>query len=103
MLMVLAAVLCVWRWASVPARTLAGEVALRALMQQSARVRRAPAAGEAALAVALFGTAVLIGTPWEPVNALRAGNGDSGGSGGASSSDSDGGGGCGGGCGGCGG
>ena len=44
------------------------------------------------MAVALFGTAVLVGTPWEPVHALRqqGGSSDSSGSdsGGDSSSDS---------------
>jgi uncharacterized membrane protein YgcG len=58
-------------------------------------------ADEAAMAVALFGTAVLVGTPWQPVHAMRQqqGSGDAGGSGGSDSGGGDGGGGCGG-CGG---
>jgi hypothetical protein len=50
------------------------------------------------MAVALFGTGVLVGTPWEPVHALKQKDGDGGGADGSS----DGGSGCGG-CGGCGG
>jgi uncharacterized protein (TIGR04222 family) len=83
-------------------RTLGGDRALAALAERSNRIRRAPQPAEIGLAVGLFGTAVLVGTPWESVHAMRqaASSGDGGSSGG---SDGDGGGGCGGGCGGCGG
>lgn len=92
------------RFAKTDPRTQAGIAAVRDSHAKASRLKRAPQPGEAALAVALFGTAVLVGTPWEPVHAARQ-HGD-GGSGSSDSSDSggDGGGGCGGGgCGGCGG
>ena len=86
-------------------RTVAGIEAARELRQRNGRVSRAPRPEEAAMAVALFGTAVLVGTPWEPVHAMRQQSGDSGGGGGdGGGGSSDGGSGCGGGgCGGCGG
>jgi prepilin-type processing-associated H-X9-DG protein len=105
----LTVVLAVMRLANRDPRTRAGIAAVQAQHAKASRLRRAPQPEEAALAVALFGTAVLVGTPWEPVHAMRQpASGDSGGSsdsGGDSSSDSsDGGSGCGGGgCGGCGG
>ncbi len=95
------AVLALVRFLKGNSCTLAGQAAVRRLAKQASRLRRAPRPDEAALAVALFGTAVLVGTPWEPVHALRQSAGDGGGSGG--DGDGDGGGGCGGGCGGCGG
>jgi uncharacterized protein (TIGR04222 family) len=95
------------RMGTMNSRTMAGNEAIRELEKQSSRLKRAPQAAEAGFAVALFGTAVLVGTPWEPLHAMRqAASGDSGSSGGdsGSSGDSDGGSGCGGGgCGGCGG
>ncbi len=79
-------------------RTLAGNEALHAAQTEAARIRTAPTAPEAGFAVALFGTAVLVGTPWEPVHAMR------GGWDGSNAGDGVDGGGCGGGgCGGCGG
>jgi uncharacterized protein (TIGR04222 family) len=90
------------RFALFDPRTQAGIEAVRDMCARSSRLKRAPQPGEAALAVALFGTGVLVGTPWEPVHAMRHQSGDSGSSG-DSSGDSDGGSGCGGGCGGCGG
>lgn len=83
-------------------RTRAAREVVAAAKVRSSRMRRAPLAGETGAAVALFGTAVLVGTPLARLHAMRqASSGDGGGS---SSSDggSDGGGG-GGGCGGCGG
>lgn len=78
-------------------RTVAGQAVMRKLEEESSRLKRAPQANEAGFAVALFGTGVLVGTPWEPVHAARqAGTGGDGGYGG------DGGDG-GSGCGGCGG
>ena len=90
-------------------RTQAGIAAARQLQAGSVRTARAPRSEEAAMAVALYGTAVLVGTPWEPVHAMRRqGSGDGGSSDTSSDTDSDGGNdagsGCGGGgCGGCGG
>ncbi|MHA7818591.1 MAG: TIGR04222 domain-containing membrane protein [Erythrobacter sp.] len=81
-------------------RTKEGNAALKALEEQSSRMRRAPTTTEAGFAVALFGTAVLVGTPWEPLHAVQRAGGPGGDGGGGDGSD---GGGCGGGCGGCGG
>jgi uncharacterized protein (TIGR04222 family) len=100
-LMVLTIVLAVIRFAKFDTRTAAGIAVVEQLRDRNVRLRRAPQAGEAGMAVALFGTGVLVGTPWEPVHALRQrdGSGDGGGDSGG-----DGGSGCGGGgCGGCGG
>ena len=97
----LTAALAVIRFKKFDQRTDSGIETVRRMRDQSSRLRRAPRPGEAAMAVALFGTGVLIGTPWEPVHALRQqGSGDGNGSG---DSSNDGGSGCGGGCGGCGG
>lgn len=86
---------------TVSPRTKAGQELVRSLEASESRLKRAPRQGEVGFAVAIFGTGVLVGTPWEPLHAVeRAGSagGDTGGG------DSDGGGGgCGGGCGGCGG
>ncbi len=98
-LLVLTVVLAVMRFATCDPRTAAGAAAVRELQQRNGRFTRAPRPDEAAMAVALFGTGVLVGTPWEPVHALRQQSGDGGGADGSS----DGGSGCGGGCGGCGG
>lgn len=98
-LMILALVLALVRFATLSPLTRAGEDLLARMREKSARLRSAPMAGEAGIAVALFGTGVLVGTPFEAVHAMRQTSGDSGGSS-DSSSDS----GCGGGgCGGCGG
>ncbi len=86
------------------ARTMMGNVAMRDLEEGSSRLKRAPQAAEAGYAVAIFGTGVLVGTPWEPVHATR--QAAYGGAGGDTGDHSDSGGdsGCGGGgCGGCGG
>jgi uncharacterized protein (TIGR04222 family) len=99
-LLILTFAATVARFATVDRRTAAGLAAVRDLRARNDRFARAPMPDEAAMAVALFGTAVLVGTPWEPVHAMRQQSGDSGGDSGSS----DGGSGCGGGgCGGCGG
>lgn len=96
-LLTVTVMLAIFRFANSDPRTIAGIAAVKWQHAKSSRLERAPQPGEAALAVALFGTGVLVGTPWEPVHAIRQqGSGDSG-----TSGDSDGG--CGGGCGGCGG
>jgi uncharacterized protein (TIGR04222 family) len=101
-LMVVTAVIALLRFFSLDPRTRAGIAEVARQKAASARLTRAPQAGEVSLAVALFGTGVLVGTPWEPVHALRQ-QGGSGDSGGSDSGSSDGGGDGGGGCGGCGG
>lgn len=105
-LLILTFAVAVVRFATVDPRTAAGAAAVRDLRARNGRFSRAPMPDEAAMAVALFGTTVLVGTPWEPVHAMRKPEGDGGGcgGGGGGSSSSDGGSGCGGGgCGGCGG
>ena len=78
--------------------TAAGVATVQQMRARNGRFARAPRPDEAAMAVALFGTGVLVGTPWEPVHAMRQRDGDGGGADGSSD------GGCGGGgCGGCGG
>lgn len=92
--------LAVIRFVTCDPRTAAGKAAVQQMRARNGRFSRAPRPDEAAMAVALFGTGVLVGTPWEPVHALRQKNGEGGGADGSS----DGGSGCGGGgCGGCGG
>ena len=100
-LMVLTAIAALIRLLRFNPRTMEGNVTARRLEEEGSRLQRAPAAGEADYAVAILGTGVLVGTPWEPVHAAR--QPASGGDGGGSSSDGGDGGGCGGGCGGCGG
>jgi uncharacterized protein (TIGR04222 family) len=101
LLLALTGVLAVIRYARSDARTVEGIAAVRDLCARNDRYSRAPLPDEAAMAVALFGTGVLVGTPWEPLHAMRRQDGDGGSS--SDSSSSDGGSGCGGGCGGCGG
>lgn len=101
-LLMLTVIFAVIRFASVDPRTAAGIAAVRDLQVKYDRHLRAPMPEEAGLAVALFGTTVLVGTPWEPVHAMRKAEGD-GGSGSGDGGGGDGGSGCGGGCGGCGG
>jgi uncharacterized protein (TIGR04222 family) len=101
-LLVLTVILALIRFFTIDPRTATGIAAVQGLRVRHDRFSRAPLPEEAAMAVALFGTTVLIGTPWEPVHAMRKPEGD-GGSGGGDGG-SDGGSGCGGGgCGGCGG
>lgn len=89
------------RFATGNKRTIAGQEVVKTMEDNGSRLKRAPQANEAGFAVALFGTAVLVGTPWEPVHAAR--QAASGSDGASAGGDSDGDGGCGGGCGGCGG
>ena len=88
------------RFALVNRLTQGGLAALRRKQRGSTRLRRAPTNGEMGMAVALFGTAVLAGTPYHALHAMHVQRGDAGGCGTSGGSD----GGCGGGgCGGCGG
>ncbi|WP_128892855.1 TIGR04222 domain-containing membrane protein [Erythrobacter sp. HKB08] len=105
-LTIIALILMMVRFSRVDMRTKAGIEAVEAARVASSRLSRAPTQDEAGRAVALYGTAVLVGTPMVAVHELRqnAFGGDGGafvGDGGGDSGD--GGGGCGGGCGGCGG
>lgn len=102
-LLIVTAVAGVFRLATGSARTMAGNRALKEWRTRSSRLKRAPQGGEVPLAVGIFGTGVLAGTPYAHVHAMRqsASGGDTGSGGGDGGSD--GGGGCGGGCGGCGG
>ena len=102
-LMVVTAVIALVRFFSIDPRTKAGIAEVARHKAASARLARAPRAEEAALAVALFGTGVLVGTPWEPVHAMRQQGSSSDSGGGDSGSSDSGGGDGGGGCGGCGG
>ncbi|VVT13498.1 conserved hypothetical protein [Erythrobacter sp. EC-HK427] len=100
----LAAVLGIIRFLKFNPRTRAGEQTLAEAQERASRLKSAPRGEEVGFAVALFGTAVLVGTPFEPLHAMRQAQqgGDSGG--GGCGSDGGGDGGCGGGgCGGCGG
>lgn len=103
-LLVLTVVLAMLRYSRSDPRTREGIAAVKRQRAQSARLARAPQPGEAAVAVALFGTGVLVGTPWEPVHAMRHQGSSDGGASADSSGDSGADGCCGGGgCGGCGG
>jgi uncharacterized protein (TIGR04222 family) len=86
------------RFATVDRRTRSGIAALEDAQLSQQRLRHTAPTDEAAMAVALFGTAVLVGSSWSNLHMLRRDTGgDSGGDGGGSD------GGCGGGgCGGCG-
>ncbi|WP_301749237.1 TIGR04222 domain-containing membrane protein [uncultured Erythrobacter sp.] len=98
MLLGVTVALAVIRFAKSDPRTAAGVATVQQMRARNDRFARAPRPDEAAMAVALFGTGVLVGTPWEPVHAMRQKDGDGGGAEGSSD------GGCGGGgCGGCGG
>lgn len=101
-LLLLTAVLGIVRFTTGNARTQAGNLVLKNWRARSSRLKRAPQGDEVPLAVGLFGTAVLAGTPFAHVHAMK--QAASGGDGGTGTGDGDGdGGGCGGGCGGCGG
>jgi uncharacterized protein (TIGR04222 family) len=99
LLLILTAVVALVRFWKCDPRTMSGVEAVQRLRKTSERLRLAPRAEEAAMSVALFGTGVLVGTPWQPVHAMRKKEGDSGGGDGSSDGSGDGGGGCGG-CGG---
>jgi uncharacterized protein (TIGR04222 family) len=80
-----------------PIRTSSGDDALQAYKATNARAMRAPMDSEIALAVALAGTTVLLGTPFAEYARFASSGSGGGGDGGGG----DGGGGDGGGCGGC--
>ncbi|RZS33774.1 TIGR04222 domain-containing membrane protein [Corticibacter populi] len=103
--MAVTAVVALLRWRSVDARTAEGKAVYALARRRSERLRRAPAADEADLAVALFGTVVLTGSGLWALHQLRHPPDSGAGAAGAAGTDAgaDGGSGCGGGCGGCGG
>jgi len=103
LLLVLTAFLALIRFAILDRRTRAGRELLAETRARSERLSRGAAADETDLAVALFGTTVLVGSAWGDFHRMRTTSGDSG-SGGGGDGGGGGGGGCGGGgCGGCGG
>ena len=98
LLVILTAILAVIRWFAVDRRTQGGDAALDDARSKAARLKLAPTPNETGLAVALFGTVVLVGSGWSGFHELRTAS-----LGGDGSSSGCGGGGCGGGgCGGCG-
>ncbi|GEO01371.1 hypothetical protein NSE01_32030 [Novosphingobium sediminis] len=100
-LLAVTAVVAALRFAAVDRRTRAGKAALADARFAAARLRRATPNDETPLAVALFGTSVLIGLYLSDFHRMRSAG--SGGDTTSSSGCSGGGGGCGGGgCGGCG-
>ncbi|MBD59827.1 MAG: TIGR04222 domain-containing membrane protein [Citromicrobium sp.] len=99
-LIALGVVVVAWRLLVGIRRTREGERALRDARQEHVRLKRAPTQPEMGLGVAIFGTAVLAGTPYDPLHAMRHG---SGGADGSYAGDGGGSGCGGGGCGGCGG
>lgn len=102
-LVALGVVVIGWRMLSGLRRTREGERALKDARQENVQLKRAPTRDQMALGVAIFGTAVLAGTPFDPLHAMRHGGGGDGGYAGDGDG-ADGGSGCGGGgCGGCGG
>lgn len=99
LLMVFTLIIGAIRFFVVERRTHAGMAELANAQAEYERIRRAPAADEYGLAVALFGTSVLIASPLAQFYTMREHRSDGGGGGGGDSGD---GGGCGGGgCGGC--
>lgn len=101
-LLVVTVVFAIIRLSRFNPRTHGGDEALERARDAAARLRSAPTNSEAGLAVGLFGTAILVGTPFDSLHAMR--QPQSGDAGGGADGDGDGGSGCGGGgCGGCGG
>lgn len=101
MFLVVTALFALIRFIALDRKTRAGKEALAEARARSERLRRAPAGCETDLGVALFGTAVLVGSDWGDFHTLRQAS-SSGGDGGSSGCGSGGGGCGGGGCGGCG-
>ncbi|MFN3862889.1 MAG: TIGR04222 domain-containing membrane protein [Erythrobacter sp.] len=95
-LLVLTAAIALLRFFIIDGRTQFGIAEVARQQAAAAGIARAPRAEEVAMAVALVGTRVLVGTPWEPIHALlqQASSSDSSDSSG-DSGDSGGGGGCG--------
>lgn len=97
-LLILTAIFTLMRWFTSETRTRSGITAIEQAQARAERLQRAPTADEIPLAVALFGTTVLVGSGFNDFHLMRTGDGSSDAGGGCGG----GGGGCGG-CGGCGG
>lgn len=98
MMLIVVAIFTLLRLVRFNPRTKSGNRALDDAQANAQRMRTAPTRSETGMAVGLFGTAVLAGTPYASLHAMRPNNAD--GSGGGCGGGS----GCGGGgCGGCGG
>ncbi|KLI64076.1 hypothetical protein AAV99_07970 [Aurantiacibacter marinus] len=111
-LMVVTVVVMIVRVARMSPLTVAGENLLDQRYEEQSRLRAAPRGSEMGMGVALFGTAILVGTPFSELHAMKAAAGangvggyagDGGDSGDGGGSDGGGSGCGGGGCGGCGG
>lgn len=87
------------RFSVIDRSTRAGKRALDEALEREGRLKLAPASGETGMAVALFGTSVLVGSDLWDFHRMRAAASSGGGDSGSSDSGS----GCGGGGGGCGG
>ena len=71
LLLVLTAILALIRWLVVDRRTRGGVAVLNDARRRAARLKLAPTAPETDLAVALFGTVVLVGSGWSGLHELR--------------------------------
>lgn len=70
-LMAVTALLALLRFGKFNPRTRAGDAMLEEAQRAAQRLRSATPADEAGRAVALFGTGVLVGTPWAPLHDMR--------------------------------
>ncbi|MEP9357278.1 TIGR04222 domain-containing membrane protein [Sphingomonas sp. KR3-1] len=102
MFLAVTAIFALIRFAALDRKTRAGQEALAEARTRSERLRRAPASGETDLGVALFGTAVLVGSDWGDFHQMRSASSSGSGCGSSGGGDGGGGGCGGGGCGGCG-
>lgn len=101
---VMTALIAAYRVAVFDRRTRAGIAAVSDARERHERLGRAPTRDETGMAVALFGTAVLVGSPLAELHGIRRDKGDGGSGCGSSGCGGNGNSGCGGGgCGGCGG
>lgn len=96
LLLVVTFVLALLRFVVVGRRTRAGQDLLAGARECNDRLRRAAPQDETDMAVALYGTVVLVASPWSDYHALRSASSDSGSAGGCSGGGDGGGGGCGG-------
>lgn len=101
-LLILSTIFALMRWFTPERRTRSGIASIEDAQAHAERLRRAPTPDEIPLAVALFGTVVLVGSGLTAFHQIRTDNNGSGDGGGGGDGDGGGcgGGGCGGGCGG---
>ena len=95
-LMIATAIAALIRVFAVNRRTKGGLAVVREAKARSGRLKQAPTHGETGTAVALFGTAVLVGSPLADLHRMRQSDGGSGGGDGGGDGGGCGGGGCGG-------